>query len=233
MNDSTEPTPTGAHEIGTDDSHFDTNETTAVAAAVPVEQQTAHQTTSIDSRPSRSDDIETTSVLRVPTFSPVAPIVGLLAAWGTIVVASAILTKVGLDLGFNLGFASGGAGDDGFWAGIWLLIVNAGGFVVGGYTAARLARANGTRHAVAVWIVAMAATAADAVVDVIESSDTGTIRLIPGVPFWTDSGLTSVGRAIAVLAVFAAAALIGSIVGGGFGQTANRIDRTDDAIVDT
>jgi hypothetical protein len=87
-------------------------------------------------------------VLRVPTFSPLASLLGLLAAWGAIATAAAILERVNVPTGFNLGIADGGPGDAGLWPGIWLLIVSGGAFLLGGYTAARLARANGTRHAV-------------------------------------------------------------------------------------
>ena len=178
-----------------------------------------------------TEPVERTSVLRVPTFSPTAPIIGLLAAWGAIVIAVAILTRADVRLGFNIGIASGGPGDDGFWAGVWLLVVNGGAFLFGGYAAARMARANGVRHAVLVWVLAMLATGADALVEVLDDRATGVVRLIPGVPFWAETDLTTRGQAIIVLALFAGAALGGAILGGIFGQTANRIDRTDDAVV--
>lgn len=172
-----------------------------------------------------------TSVLRVPTFSPFAPLLGWLVAWGAIATATAILQRVGVPTGLNLGIADGGPGDDGFWAGIWGLIVNGGAFLLGGYAAARIARANGTRHAVLVWVIAMLATGADAIIDMLRNGTEGVVQLIIGVPFWDGTGLTGEGEAILVLAIFAGVSLAGAIIGGGLGQTANRIDRTDDAVV--
>ena len=136
-----------------------------------------------------------------------------------------------MPLGFNLGIASGGPGDDGFWAGVWLLLVSLGGFLVGGYNTARVARANGTRHAIVMFLIAMGATLADALVEWSRSGDQGVIRRIPGVPFWAETGLADHGETLLVLALFAGAALVGSLLGGALGQGVNRADRTDDAIV--
>lgn len=172
-----------------------------------------------------------TSVLRVPTFSPLAPLLGGLAAWGAIAVATAILQRVDIPTGLNIGIAGGGPGDPGFWAGVWALVVSGGAFVLGGYAAARVARANGTRHAVLVWVLAMAATAADAINATIGTAGDGIISRIIGIPFWGRTGLTGEAEAVLVLALFAGVSLLGALLGGGLGQTANRIDRTDGAVV--
>lgn len=176
-------------------------------------------------------EVEQTSVLRVPTFSLFACLLGWLAAWGSMAVATAVLNRADVPLGFNLGIAEGGPGDDGFWAGVWLLLVSVGGFIIGGYNAARLARANGTRHAIVMFLVAMGATLADALVERGRSGEEGVLRLIPGIPFWSDTGLTDEGQAVIVLVVFAGAALLGSLLGGSLGQGVNRAERTDDALV--
>ncbi len=94
-----------------------------------------------------------------------------------------------------------------------------------------MARANGTRHALLVWIIAMAATATDAIIDTIRDGTEGVVRLIIGVPFWADTDLTGEAEAILVLALFAAVSLVCALVGGALGQTANKIDRTDDTVV--
>lgn len=52
-------------------------------------------------------------------------------------------------------------------------------------------------------------------------------------PFWDGTGLTGEGKAILVLVIFGGVSLAGAIMGGGLGQTANRIDRTDEAVVVT
>ena len=177
-------------------------------------------------------DVERRPVLRVPRFSLLATILGWLAAWGAIAVATAILQRTDVPTGLNFGIAEGGPGDDGFWPGVWLAVVVAGGFLLGGYTAARLARSRGTRHAVVMWIIAMAATLADALVEWGRDGEQGVIRLIPGVPFWGETGLEgSDGEIVLVLGILAAAALAGALIGGALGQGVNKVERTDDAIV--
>lgn len=172
-------------------------------------------------------DYDRREMLRVPTFSPLGVVVGWVAAWGAIAIATAILERVNVPTGFNLGIANGGPGHDGLWAGIWALVVSGGAFVLGGYTAARLARANGTRHAILMWAVAMVATGADALFETARDGTHGMVRLIIGVPFWAETGLTNDTKAVIVLAIFAGVSLVGALIGGGLGQTANSIDRTD------
>lgn len=174
---------------------------------------------------------ERKSFLRVPTFSPLAPLIGWITAWGAIAIATASLERAGVPTGFNLGIADGGTGDGGVWAGVWLLIVSGGAFLVGGYAAARMARAHGTTHAALAWVVAMAATGVDAIIEAARSGTTGVVRLLPGVPYWADTGLTGQAEMGLVLGIFAIASLIGALVGGALGQMANRVDRTDGASV--
>ena len=195
----------------------------------PIEDRRGGRAAGADELP--APDVEQASVLRVPTFSLLACLLGWLSAWGAIAVAASILDRSDVPLGFNLGIASGGPGDDGFWAGVWLLLVSLGGFLVGGYNTARVARANGTRHAIVMFLIAMGATLADALVEWSRSGDQGVIRRIPGVPFWAETGLADHGETLLVLALFAGAALVGSLLGGALGQGVNRADRTDDAIV--
>jgi hypothetical protein len=171
------------------------------------------------------------SVLRVPKLSPLAPVLGWVVAWGSIAIVSSVLDRLNVPFGFNLGMADGGPGDDGFPAGVWALAVSAGAFVVGGYTAARIARAHGPKHAVFVWVIAMLASMTDAIVEASGRGVDGFIRLLPGVPFWSDTGLGGNGEVVLIMTIFAVISLAGVLVGGVLGQTANRIDRTDDAIV--
>lgn len=181
----------------------------------------------MDYRVDHRADYDHRQMLRVPTFSPLGVVVGWVAAWGAIALATAILERLNVPTGFNLGIANGGPGHDGLWAGIWALVVSGGAFALGGYTAARLARANGTRHAILMWAVAMVATGADALFETARDGTHGMVRLIIGVPFWAETGLTNDTKAVIVLAIFAGVSLIGALIGGGLGQTANNIDRTD------
>lgn len=242
--------PTGARRVPTDDDTTNTD-TTANTDTTGAEQAHAADATEPDAthtRPMqtshqhnrdqqvRDDDdhdaeSERSSVLRVPTFSAIAPLMGWIVAWGAIAIASSILQRTSVPTGLNLGIADGGPGDDGFWAGVWALIVSGGAFLVGGYAAARIARANGTRHAVLVWVIAMIATVADTIYEGATDGTDGVVRLINGVPFWSDTGLTTAGERVLVLAIFAGISFAGALIGGGLGQTANRVERTDDAIV--
>lgn len=187
----------------------------------------------VEQEPARPPDAvpERRSFLRVPTFSPLAAVIGWIAAWGAIAIAAASLQRAGVPLGFNLGIADGGTGDTGVLAGIWLLIVSAGAFLIGGYAAARMARAKGTTHAALAWVIAMAATGVDAIIEATRAGTTGVVRLLPGVPFWADTGLTGQVELGLVLGIFAVASLIGALIGGALGQIANRVDRTDGAFV--
>lgn len=209
---STEPPPGATQPVGT------------IATAPAPSTDRGDSAQSSVAAPEVGDDRQPV-VVRVAAFSPSAPILGGLVAWGAITTATVILDRAGVDVGFNLGIAHGGTGDDGFIAGLWLLLVSVGAFVAGGYTAARLARNNGIRHAGLVWAVALVATLVDAVVESIGNGVDGVIREIDGVPFWAETGLTDGYERTVVLAIFAAAQLIGCLVGGGLGQLGNRAGR--------
>src|SRR5438105_8373223 len=105
-------------------------------------------------------------LMRLPGFAPAAPIGGLLAAWGAVAVATYALAQAGVSLAVGFGLADGaGIGNtNGFWSGLWMLLVQAGAFIIGGYAAARMARNRAMAHAGLVWVLAMAATVADALV---------------------------------------------------------------------
>lgn len=172
-------------------------------------------------------DRPVTEVMRVPGFAPVAPIGGWLAAWGATTLAAVSLTRAGLDLGFGLGVAEGGPGESGFFPGLWLLLVQAGAFLIGGYVAARMARGRGATHAVLAWVVAMLATGADAIVQNLRDSDEGVLAAIPWVPFWEQTGMGSGIDAAVALGALALAGLVGAILGGTLGAAGNRAARRE------
>jgi hypothetical protein len=163
-------------------------------------------------------------------FAPLAPVAGWLTAWGAAALAAACLQAAGVDLGFGLGIAhSTQLGvEDGFGAGIVLLIVQGGAFVVGGYVAARIARAAGVTHAVLAWVLAMLATGADALIQGARNEPSVLSRL-PGIPYWVDTNLGGNGRLAVALAIFALAALAGAVIGGAIGTAVNRVGRRDPA----
>lgn len=168
------------------------------------------------------DDVVTTPVLKVPTFSPIGPLAGWIAAWGAVAVASAALVEAGVALGFGFGIADGSVDlDAGFWAGLWTLVVQAGAFLAGGYIAGRMARVRAVAHAVLAWVIAMIATAADAVI--VASRDGGESVLAPlRIPQW--AGLDYENVVAVPLVIFAAGSLVAVIVGGVLAAGANRLE---------
>jgi hypothetical protein len=169
-------------------------------------------------------------VMRVPTFAPLAPWAGWLAAWGAAALAAASLEAAGVDLGLGLGIANATqlGVEDGLGAGLVLLIVQGGAFIFGGYVAARMARAAGLMHALLAWALAMLATGADALIQGVRG-ETSVVTRIPGIPYWIDTGLGGTGRLTVALGIFAVAALVGAAIGGLLGTAVNRAGRRDPA----
>jgi hypothetical protein len=189
----------------------------------------------VDDRPAATDEPATTTitmrdeprrrVLRIPRFSLLAPIGGWLAAWGAATLATAALLEAGVSLGFGFGIADGSVDlDTGFWAGLWTLVIQGGAFVIGGYVAGRMARVRPVTYAVLAWAVAMAATAADAIVVAVR--DGGSSVLAPlGLPQW--AGLDYENSVAIPLVIFALGALVGAVVGGWLALGANRRETTE------
>ncbi len=164
-------------------------------------------------------------VLRIPRFSMLAPIGGWLAAWGAATLATAAVLEAGVSLGFGFGIADGSVDlDTGFWAGLWTLVIQAGAFVVGGYVAGRIARVRPVMHAVLAWVIAMAATAADAIL--VALRDSGSSVLAPlRLPQW--AGLDYENSVAIPLVIFALGGLAGALVGGWLALGANRRETTE------
>jgi hypothetical protein len=176
-------------------------------------------------QPDTPDIVEAKRVLRIPSFSVLAPIAGWLTAWGAAALATAAVLEAGVSLGFGFGIADGSIDvDSGFWAGLWTLVIQGGAFVLGGYVAGRMARTRAIMHAVLAWFVAIAATAADAIVVATgqgRSSVLAPLRL----PQW--AGLNYDNIVVIPLVIFAAGALVAVIIGGALAAGANRLETTD------
>jgi hypothetical protein len=158
----------------------------------------------------------------VPAISPLAPVVGWLTAWGAAVVAVACLREAGVGLGLGLGVATGEAGvEDRFLPGLWVMAVQAGAFVAGGYAAARLARAQALLHAGLAWALAMLATGVDAIVIAVRDGGDSILQRL-GLPHWVHTGLTGAWEEALALACLALVGLAGALVGGSLGAAANR-----------
>jgi len=208
----------------------------------PVEERTADERTvedrPVDDRPvDRTVDeptyadqragypLQERAALRIPLFSPLAPIGGWLAAWGAAALATACLIEAGVAVGLGFGIANGSISvNSGFWAGLWTLVIQAGAFLLGGYVAGRMARARAMLHAGLAWLVAMLATAADAII--VNARDSGTSVLGRlHLPQWAGLGGTYQTRVVIPLVIFAAGALIGALIGGALAAGANRRER--------
>jgi hypothetical protein len=160
--------------------------------------------------------------MRVPGASPLAPVAGWLTAWGVAVLAAGCLRGAGVDFGLGIGIATGDPGvEDRFWPGLWVLLMQAGGFLLGGYVAARMARNRALAHAFGAWVVAMAATGADAIEAWIRDPPAGVLAGLD-LPHWLDTGLVGDWEASIALVAIALAGLAGALVGGAVGAAANR-----------
>jgi hypothetical protein len=154
------------------------------------------------------------------TVAPLAPVVGWMAAWGVAVIAAACLAVAGADLGMGLGLVDGAYGVDGLVPGLTLVAVQAGAFLVGGYAAARHARAHALAYAALAWGLAMLATGADTFV---ADRRNGASVLAPlDIPFWIDNGMGGGIDTALALGAFALAGLAGALVGGALAMVANR-----------
>jgi hypothetical protein len=159
---------------------------------------------------------------RAAAFMPMAAVGGWLAAWGAAALAASCLVTAGVSLGLGLGLADGqGIVEDRFWPGFWMVVIQAGAFLVGGYVAARMARRNAMLHAGLAWVVAMLATGADAVATTVRDSGGSVVGRI-GLPHWTDTGLERSAGLVGALAIFALAGLLGALIGGALGAAAER-----------
>jgi hypothetical protein len=161
-------------------------------------------------------------LMRVPRGSILAPVAGWLTAWGAVVLAAGCLRAADVDLGLGIGIASGAPGvEDRFWPGLWVLVMQATAFALGGYVAARMARTRAIAHALGAWALAMVATGADAIEAWLRDPPAGVLAGLD-LPHWLDTGLSGDWEAGIALVAIALAGLAGALVGGGVGAAANR-----------
>ena len=199
-----------------------TRATTTMPKPAPVQDPTAL-------KPAPRPAATPTPMARVPGFVPLAPIVGWMCAWGVAAVAASCLLVAGLDLGMGLGIVDGAFGVDGLMPGVYLAATQLGGFLLGGYAAARFARGRGLLYAGLAWVLAMIATGADTF---LADSRNGESVLEPlWIPFWIDNGMSGDVDTGLVLGIFAIAGLAGALIGGALGTAANKAATRDVAVV--
>ena len=159
---------------------------------------------------------------------------GWLAAAGAGVLLTALLASLGAGIGLsaqlNPDQVTGAAGTIGIISAIVLLVVIFVAYFCGGYVAGRMARFNGVKQGIGVWLWALIAAVVVAVLAAITGNQLDASRYLDGGPQIPASreALTASGiiTALAVLAV----ALIGAIVGGLAGMRFHRrVDRAGEA----
>ena len=162
---------------------------------------------------------------------------GYAAALGFYVIVAtivgAVVTKIGTTSAMNIGGALNVARVTQVkpvtWADAIALIVLAFlAFAVGGYVAGTMARVAGLAHGIAVWFWgAVAAVVASLIVELASSRYAGLYQLdlFPRIHVGSGTGMTA---AIISAIIFAAAGLLGALIGGGIGAAAHRRVRVTD-----
>jgi len=159
---------------------------------------------------------------------------GWLTATGTAVILTALLTAVGAGVGLardlNADQAVASAQTVGLIGGIVLLGIIFVAYLAGGYVAGRMARFNGVKQGVGVWLWAIIIAVVVAVLSIIAGAQFNILGSLTGFPQLpvTEAQMTTGGIIVALLVV--AVALVGAILGGLTGMRFHR--RVDSATHD-
>jgi hypothetical protein len=159
---------------------------------------------------------------------------GWLTATGLAVLLTALLSAIGAGVGVANNAdpnqladqASQDAGTVGLIGGIVLAVILFIAYFAGGYVAGRLARFDGARQGVGVWVISLLAIAAFALAGVLFGSEYNVLSRfdLPRIP--VDEGDLTTGGIIALVAA-AIATLVAAVAGGKVGERYHRkIDRT-------
>ena len=155
---------------------------------------------------------------------------GWLTATGTAVLLTAIITATGTALGLSQnvpGQAPTGVAVIGIGSIVVAAVVLVSYFA-GGYVAGRMARFNGLKQGVGVWLWALIAAVVVAILGVVTGSQLDILSSVNGVPrIPLDAGGLTTGAVIAAL-VIAGLALLGAVLGGLAGMRFHRrVDHAD------
>jgi len=161
---------------------------------------------------------------------------GWLSAMGMAVILTAILAAAGTAVGLGTGTdateaaqkASQDVGTVGIVGAVALAVILFVSYFCGGYVAGRMARFNGARQGVAVWLWALVVIVVVGIVGAVAGSKydvLGQLNSFPRVPV-KQSDLTTAGVVALVLA--AVTSLVGAVVGGSAGMRFHRrVDQVD------
>ncbi len=155
---------------------------------------------------------------------------GWLSANGLAVLLIALLGAGGVAIGLTEGLSSADEAAEqadtiGIIGGIVLLVVLFLAYLAGGYVAGRMARFDGMRQGIAVWVIGLVVVLALAVAGLIFGSEYNVLQQLdlPRIPI--DEGTATTGGIIALVAVLLAT-LLGAILGGKLGDRFHRkVDR--------
>ncbi|MER7008520.1 hypothetical protein ABT297_36485 [Dactylosporangium sp. NPDC000555] len=155
---------------------------------------------------------------------------GWLTAIGTAVILTALLaaagTAVGVATGTNATNAAGKAGQQattiGIVGGVALLVILLVAYFCGGYVAGRMARFNGIKQGIAVWVWSIAIAVIIAIAGAVLGSKYDVLSKLNGFPRIpvNEGDLTTGGIIALVVAVIAA--LVGAVLGGLAGMRFHR-----------
>ena len=155
---------------------------------------------------------------------------GWLTATGTAVILTALLVAAGAAVGVSTGVnasdvqgqASQKAGAIGVVGGLLLLAVLIIAYFCGGYVAGRMARFNGAKQGIAVWVWAIVIAVLVAVAGAVAGSKFDILDKVGGFPRLPIGGGDVTTGAIIAAVIAVVAALIGAVLGGLAGMRFHR-----------
>jgi hypothetical protein len=155
---------------------------------------------------------------------------GWLSANGLAVLLLAVLSAAGVAMGLTDGLdsvddAAEQAGTVGLAGGVGLLVVLFLAYLAGGYVAGRMARLDGLRQGVAVWVIGLVVVVVLALVAVVLGAEYNVLQRLdlPRIP--VDEGTATTAGIITLVAILVVT-LLGAVLGGKLGDRYHRrIDR--------
>jgi hypothetical protein len=155
---------------------------------------------------------------------------GWLSANGLAVLLIALISAAGVAVGLTQGVPSAGeavsnAGGIGIGGGIALLVVLFLAYLAGGYVAGRMARFDGVRQGIAVWVIGLIVVIVLAVLGLVFGSEYNVLAQLnlPRIPI--DEGTATTAGIVALVAVLVVT-LLGAVLGGKLGDRFHRkVDR--------